>query len=196
MLAERAWSDRRAQRVRPAALGRQWRLVVCLVMAASVSACGAGHALPTPSASSPPVFGSDEEAIAAAVATYERYLVVNAAINADHGDDAERILEVTTNRYGTQLLAEFRKMREVGVHITGTAALQKIDQVVDIDEAKLSLELVLCIDVVGTRIINEAGEDVTPEGDDVAALAVSFDTASSGRTLLAGSELWSGESSC
>jgi hypothetical protein len=163
-------------------------------MVVALTAC-AGEA-PEPSPMPTAAFDSDDDAVAAAIATYERYLVVNAEINADHGADAERILEVTTSRYGTQLLAEFRKMREVGVHITGAATLKQVGQLLDIDEGKRNLEIVLCLDVAGTRIINEAGEDVTPGADEVAALAVAFASARAGRMLLAGSELWSGENSC
>lgn len=141
------------------------------------------------------MFDSDEEATAAAVEVYERYLAVNAAINADHGTNAERILDVTTNRYGTELLAEFRSMREAGVHITGSGAL--VDwRLAEIDELRRHLDLELCLSAGDTRIIDAAGNDGTPDRPDVAPLVVSFTVLDSGQVRLDGSETWSGEQFC
>ncbi|WP_308797031.1 hypothetical protein [Agromyces silvae] len=166
-------------------------------MALGLSACGPAGAVPSPSASpsEAPVFGSDDDAVAAAVATYERYLVVNAEINADQGADAERILEVTTNRYGTQLLADYRDMRQAGVHITGAAVLRS-SHLVEIDGDRNVIVLGMCVDVGPTRYINEDGVDVTPEGKDLASLEVTFNVTDNSRVLLNGSEQWSGEALC
>jgi len=175
--------------VRPGVAFGVIALVVLLV------GCGAGGDVPSPSPSATPAFGSDDAAVAAAVATYERYLVVNAEINADRGADAERVLEVTTSAYGTQLLADYREMRDAGVHITGVPILRS-SHPVDIDEDRSTIVLGICLDVGPTRMVNEAGDDVTPEGKDLARLEVTFAAVANARVLLNGSELWSGDTPC
>lgn len=166
-----------------------------LALVVAFSACGAGEVAPSPSPSPTPAFDSDEDAVAAAVAAYERYLVVNAEINADHGADAERILEVTTNHYGTELLADYREMRQAGIHITGAAVLRSWHPI-EIDPDRGTMLLGMCVDVGPTRYIDQDGEDVTPEGKDLAPLAVTFTVRKSAAVVLDGSEQWSGETPC
>lgn len=175
--------------------GKPW-LVALLVGAAplGLAGCvdGAGaEASPSPVA----VFDSDDEAVAAAVAVYERYLAINAAINADRGADPERVLDVSTNEYGTRLLAEYREMRAAEVFIVGTATLLS-SRLVEIDHLRTRLDVGLCVDQSATRIINRAGEDVTPEGTEHSALLVTFQSSRRDGLLLDGSERWSDDAPC
>lgn len=160
----------------------------------SMTGCVDGAAS-APSPSPTPVFVTDDEAVAAAVAVYERYLVINAAINADRGADPERVLDVSTNQYGTRLLAEYREMRAAEVFIVGTASLLS-SRLVEIDPLRTRLDVGLCVDQSATRIINRAGEDVTPEGTEHSALLVTFQSSRRDGLLLDGSERWSDDAPC
>lgn len=169
-------------------------VLLLLTVPVAIAGCVDG-AVPSASPKPAPVFGSDDDAVAAARSAYERYLVINAAINADRGQDPERILEVTTNSYGTQLLADYREMREAGISITGEALLDS-SQLIEIDSGRQRIVVGVCLDLSHTRVFNRAGTDVTPDGNDVSALVVSFEAVDQYRVLLDGSELWSDESAC
>lgn len=162
-----------------------------------LASCSAEEPSQAPSSSpiETALFATDKQAAQAAMDAYARYLAVNAAINADHGKDPERILDVTTASYGTQLLAEFREMRDAGVYITGSGVVEGW-QVAAVDRSRRDIELGLCLGVGNTRVMNSDGEDVTPERADVNALAVRFKAVARDRVLLDGSQVWPGEQFC
>ncbi|HEX6365881.1 MAG TPA: hypothetical protein VF000_07010, partial [Agromyces sp.] len=67
-------------------------------------------AAPSPSPSPEPIFASDEEALAAAVEAYERYLRVSQMIGEEGGANPRRILSVVTPEYAEVAIAGFEGM--------------------------------------------------------------------------------------
>lgn len=174
------------------------RLFASLAVFAVVGSCG-GCALrdlrPTPPTVVQPVFASDDEALAAAVATYERYLLVSAEIDADGGVGAERLRDLTTERYGLDLIAEYRRMRAVGERFTGAATLITA-RLIEIDRDRTRLTIAMCVDLSAMQLFDEAGAEVERQGDALAQFEVMFRSANATRILLDGSELWDGEPVC
>lgn len=170
-------------------------LLTLLVLTTACAACSGLKLRPTPPTQVQPVFASDDEAVAAAVETYERYLAVSAEIDADGGAGAERVLEVTTEPYGLDVLAEYRRMRAARERISGAAMLTS-SRLVEIDRDRTRLTIAMCVDVSGMRVINESGEDVTPPREDRVALEVAFRSANAVRVRLDGSVLATGDHVC
>ncbi|WP_308797032.1 hypothetical protein [Agromyces silvae] len=141
-----------------------------------------------------PVFASDEEALDAAVATYERYLVLEAEIVAAGGAGAERVLEVATDTYGLDLLAGFREMRQTGERVAGAVVLAD-SRLVEIDAHRTRLRVAMCLDV-GELRVEEPGAEGPHARDEQVAVEVAFRSANAARILLDGSKPWSGEPVC
>lgn len=155
---------------------------------------------PTPTASAAePIFASDEEALAAAVAAYERFEVVSGDIAADGGDNSGRIEEVATERYSPQLREEFDQYRVNGLRIEGSSTVDSFRLAEHSQSAgSAEVSIYLCRDVSGVRVLDSAGADVTPEGRDARTpLTVVLVSASvDGELLVDEIELWPGEDFC
>lgn len=103
-------------------------------------------------------FASDEEAFAAAEATYRAYVDAgNAERRGDRDADPGQYLS------GALLKAErgsSAELDELGVRLEGDIRLHSFT----VRSASTSrLDAVVCIDVSGTRVIDEDGSDVTPQ---------------------------------
>jgi hypothetical protein len=181
---------------RGAGARRAVAVLALILLTAECAGCSGLELRPKPPTEVQPVFASDDEAVAAAVATYERYLVLNAEIDADGGADAERVLEVATKSYGLELVAEYRSMRHAGGSITGAATLVT-SRLIEIDRDRTRLTIAMCVDLGEMRIFNAAGEDVTPPRDEGrTSFEVAFRSANSARVLLDGSAIATGDHLC
>ena len=90
-----------------------WTLTACS------SPAPAASPTPTLSASAEPIFASDEEALAAAVAAYERYRSVSSEIASDGGAQPERISAVVSEQLADRYMEEFDALREGGLRTEG-----------------------------------------------------------------------------
>ncbi|MDR5698273.1 hypothetical protein [Agromyces aerolatus] len=142
-----------------------------------------------------PVFASDDEALAAAVTTYERYLSVEAEIVSAGGAGAERVLEVTTDTYGLDLLADFREMRATGERPAGPATMAA-SRLVEIDRDRTRLSVAICLDVSAMQLSEHPGEEAPRDTEDLVTVEAAFRSANAARILLDGSKPWDGEPIC
>src|SRR5688572_12399756 len=137
------------------------------VLAVVLGGCGGAPAATpsaTPSASSAePIFASDEEALAAATAAYEKYRVVSAQISADGGRDADRIDTVVSSDYAATLKEEFAAFQSLGVRAIGEVKVDSISlsEWSGKDES-VEVSIYLCRDVTDVQIIGPDSEDATP----------------------------------
>lgn len=123
---------------------------------------------PTPTPT-PTGFASEEEAFAAAEATYRAY---SEALNAKQTDTpSER--DPDSYLTGSALegsLAGKKVLTDAGVRIIGTSEITRIDRVTADSSTAI---LHVCIDNTAARVIDTAGTDVTPaERDPVGALEI------------------------
>ncbi|MDN3310782.1 hypothetical protein QWJ90_07560 [Microbacterium oryzae] len=129
---------------------------------------------PTPS---PTGFASEEEAFAAAEATYRAYIdALNARNAGDEDADPERFLT------GEPLAADRRtraNLEESGRSIQGDLqVLDFIPQNFSQIESSFEIGALVCIDASAAEIIDEAGATVTPEeARQLYALSVSLTSA-------------------
>lgn len=173
------------------------------VLALALSGCiGAPDPTPTPSppTSAAPIFASDEEALAAAEAAYERYLKVVDDLTHNGGEDPDKLRDVATVAYSSELLASLERLRERGDRTEGTTKYDGM-RLAERNESGGAAEVsvYLCLDVSDVRVIDAAGIDITPP-DRVARTPIQahFESSASNPALLlpSGSESWPGDDFC
>ncbi|WP_022893793.1 hypothetical protein [Agromyces subbeticus] len=168
-----------------------------------LSGCtGGGEPSPTPSASTDaaePIFATDEEALAAAVAAYTAFEELSQTIAAEGGIEPERIERSVTSEYMPGLLEEFAQYQELGLRITGSASLDSFRLAEHSGGAdRVSVTLYVCRDVSGVRVIDAAGVDVTPADRQLRTPLVADLVSKDGadNLLVNGVELWPGDDFC
>jgi len=151
---------------------------VALALALVVGVATGCRPEPAPSPTGP-VFASEDEAFAAAEETYRAYVD---ALNDRRVDESSRpdpqsflIGEALEVDIDTQ-----RRLDESGLTLTGSTSVASVDPVsTELDAGSVRLDI--CLDSSGTRVLNGAGEDVTPnDRDSISLLTVAFLSSSSG----------------
>lgn len=146
-------------------------LALLTLAATALSACTpTPEPTPTPTAA----FASEEEAFVAAEEVYRAYNdAVNTQRKNENDDDPQKYL--TALALQSDIDAN-RVLQDNGVHIEGpgeVASFEGIGSTLSTTPATVSAEV--CLDVGATRVIDEHGEDRTPESRaDVVALDVKF----------------------
>lgn len=131
----------------------------------ALSGCVEGDPIPTlpPTPSSTPLFASEEEALAAAEEAYAEYLEVSSLIGSEGGVDPERIAPHVTERRLAIELEGFENLRDSGLRIDGSSTFetQQLQSFVQ-NDGLAEISFYVCWDGSGSRVLNEAGQDVTP----------------------------------
>ncbi|WP_226532899.1 hypothetical protein [Microbacterium paraoxydans] len=134
------------------------RLAALAASVALLAGCSPGpEPTPTPTAA----FASEEEAFAAAEATYRAY---NDASNARRSGDVTA--RPDSYLVGAALEADLEAsdyLRAEGLQVTGDVKITTFRGLrADIDTQNASLTALVCLDVSRTRVVDAAGTDVTP----------------------------------
>lgn len=179
------------------------RSVVGVVLGAGLlvlTGCVQDAVIPTlpPTPTSPPIFASEEEALAAAEDAYAAYGEVSDLIAAEGGSDPERIAPFVTE---DQLQNEMDAAAYYGdqqLHAEGRAATTKVElQQVSELNGFVEIAIYVCIDVSSVRILDASGNDVTPvDREPIAALEVVLVGDASDSLLIASSDVWPDSSFC
>lgn len=149
-------------------------MLALLVMAgATLSACS-----PTPEPSPTPTaaFASEEEAFAAAEEVYRAYTdAINSRIAGADTPDPQDYLTGLALESDIETAELFRAN---DVHLEGEATVASFSgKTVKLDTVPQSVVASTCMDATNSRVINGAGEDVTPPSrPDISALEVTFIT--------------------
>lgn len=169
-------------------------------LALALSGCvGAPAPTATTSASSSaePIFASDEEALAAAEAAYERYSRVLNEVAADGNQNPERVRIAVTEGYSSEVEGLFQDLSQRGLRIEGMSTVDSLKLVERFEgDGDAHVVVLLCSDVSQTRILNSEGADVTPSTrpDRSAIQATLVSSPDDPRTLLTDEEdPWTGD---
>ncbi|MFD6054049.1 hypothetical protein [Agromyces sp. NPDC060279] len=171
-----------------------------LGLAAALAGCDAEPAEPPsapPTSPAPPIFASDEEALAAAEDAYAAYAAVDAEISAKGGADRAGLSEVVGPPFLEELNSDYDEMARLGYRATGAVELRSIRLVEYVATADPEIiRAYACIGVGETRIFDSRGTDVTPD-DRKADVAVILEFgASEDQVRLVRSEAWDGDTFC
>ncbi|WP_129590373.1 hypothetical protein [Cryobacterium aureum] len=157
----------------------------------------AATAAPAAATATPPVFASNDEALAAATAFYASYQGTANTISHDGGVDPQRITPFVTTEMLPGEIASFKRLTEKGVHLVGDLAFDSMT----IQSANLkngSVVVYMCLDVSATDIVDAAGISIVP-ADRISRhplqVALTQDSTAN-RLVLERSELWTGKNFC
>lgn len=165
------------------------------LVSAGVTGCSGPPSAPAVSPTSTrtpyePTFASLDEAFQAAVDSFSKYVDVSNQIGAEGGVEASRLLTVVVdNDWAAEELATFNEMETYGTRLEGgmTFTKPRLFQYQDVDDL---IQMYACADVSGAQIVNEAGENVTPERQDTIPLLVSFSITATTAVLVSKVEVW------
>lgn len=130
--------------------------------------------VPDPTPTVPPIFESDEEALAAAEEAYGKYLAVSDEITTDGGRGVEKLEPLVTPELMAEESETYSELLDLGIRVTGETDFEakQLQQVIDIGDGSARVLLYGCTDVSSTRVINASGKDVTPERQNVLPVEV------------------------
>ena len=173
--------------------------VLAVVAATALAGCAPADATPpTPTPTLEPVFASDEEALAAAIAAYEAYAEMSQIIGEDGGDDPERIRPFVGEAFAATAIEEFEQLEANSLRLVGAVHVQGGTLAEWGQAGEVFVTAYLCTDVSATRVLNASDVDVTPsDRADHLTLVVEFTGTDDERQLIVeSSDLWSGPSTC
>ena len=147
-------------------------------------------------------FPSDDEALAAAQATYERFMALTKQIANEGGLAPERIDDLATPEVAStekEGFAEFaaRKLTITGDSIVRSAVLQSYSP--RAAEGRAIVTGYFCIDVSGVDVLDENGTSVVqPSRPDTTPYEVAFDLVANDptRLIVSTKNVWRGEGVC
>lgn len=187
-------------------MSRTARLLAAFLLAGatlvSLAACATGGPEPTPSPTptaaqtDAPIFASDEEALAAAVAAYSAHLEMTAAI-LEGSVAPEQIAEVSWGSYGRQRVEELNAFLGAGLRTSGSGSIDNTSLLQRSESAgEAHVAIYACQDVSAVRLFNTSGADVTPsDRDDRVPLVLEF-RGNAEQLLVSRNEQWSGDDFC
>ncbi|MDJ0376175.1 hypothetical protein [Cryobacterium sp. PH31-L1] len=183
--------------------------VVLLLAAGTLSGCSAAT-VPVPSGTAepvagattvptatPPVFASNDEALAAATAFYVSYQGMANTISREGGADPHRIAAFVTETMLPGEIATFDRLAERRVHLVGDISFDSMSvQSADLNLG--SVNLYMCLDVSKGEVVGADGLSVAPPDRPLRYPLVVALVQNDANTqlLLEKSEVWSGSDFC
>ncbi|WP_168627971.1 hypothetical protein [Cryobacterium sp. BB307] len=180
-------------------MGFRMRAVALTAVALLLAGCVPNE--PTVTARPPavdPVFASDEEALAAAVEAYERYLAVADEVRADGGADADRISSVVTTNQLPDELESFERLRELGLITRGLSMFDSAElQSMAPAKGGIAVTIYACYDASGIEVVDSVGSVSRPNPTrQLFELTFESDLTNEKHLLLARSAPWDQSQPC
>lgn len=182
---------------------RSYFLALTLAVALLASGCTTETPVPTPTAATtaPPIFASEDEALAAAEEIYARYSIASNLVLQEKGDKGpESLARYLHQELLEDVVDEFRQYRKDGIYSKGDIRYDSMRLQSYSDDGVHEAEIVvyLCIDVSKAFLYDEHGKNVTPPGrPDRVPVVLEFQTVDRTQDLLiTSSEGWTGDNFC
>ena len=176
--------------------------LAALTLGASLAACADTTRIPpapTDTGAAEPLFASDEEALAAAVAAYEEYLEASRLATETGGSDVGQLEVLTTPEQFQREEETLQLYRDGSLRTEGASTLRSTELQQWFDAGEYTTVIFYgCLDISELVVLGADGEVI--EGDDrqdLLPLEISTQH-SSDRELarVASSEVWSGDQRC
>jgi hypothetical protein len=154
---------------------------------------------PTETEGASPLFASDEEALAAAVEAYERFLAVSAQILQEGGENPERLRPLVSDAVFDSELEGFRATAEAGYRLVGASEIVSADlqQRIPLEGGDSETTVsYFCVSSANADVVDESGDSVVT-GD--APLTNRFEVAvlhGANGALIESKLLWVGDRTC
>ncbi|MBK5238990.1 MAG: hypothetical protein JJE28_07770 [Actinomycetales bacterium] len=152
----------------------------------------------TPVIAATPMFASDEEALVAAEAAYRNYIDVSDQIARDGGVNVERLEPFISADLYHQQIQEYADVASKGLRASGASMFDSF-KLESYDPARDEIRAYVCIRVANIRVMDSAGNDVTPpdRNNDLPLQIVFARGLESEQSLsISQSEVWPGTNFC
>ena len=171
-------------------------LIAIPLIAIALAGCSAQPPAPKEATAAPeqkPLFATDAEVLAAAEAAYANYLEVSDQIARDGGANPERLKGLLSGDQYQSEVTSYQNYVSKGIHSSGQMTFDSL-HIASSDSQNVSAYL--CLDSSQSRVIDSAGNDVTPSSrEDRWPLLVTFES-KNGALVISGSETWTGTNFC
>lgn len=128
---------------------------------------------PPPAPEPTPTFAGEEEAFAAAEATYRAYVDALNAVDLSDPETFEDVYAWTTGDANAGIRKSFSEMHADGLTVSGTTVATLIQPRQAGGAGNESVELAVCLDVSDVRLTDAAGASaVAPDRPDVQSMSV------------------------
>lgn len=138
-----------------------------LVGMLALTGCVDADPLPTvpPTPTSTPIFASEEEALAAAETAYAAYNEMSGLIASEGGTGPDRITDLVTEERLSDELRGFETLREADLRLVGNTTVEVLElQRYEEFDGNAEVVFYACWDASESRVVDAAGQDVTPAG--------------------------------
>nr|WP_241742294.1 hypothetical protein [Microbacterium yannicii] len=123
---------------------------------------------PTPT----PLFSSEEEAFAAAEATYRAYVDALNQVDLSNPETFEPVYDLTTGEANADFRESFSNMHAEGMVVTGSSTISALEPLA-IDSDFEAAELAVCLDVSQVQVVDSTGASaVDPDRVPVQSLKI------------------------
>ena len=181
-------------------------LAVAMASGCSAAPAPSGTSVPVAEATAastetPPVFASNEEALAAAEAAYANYLAAGDAAGPTGSDSWDEYAALTTGTEQNDVVEARSLMDQNGWSFTGTTSFDSmtVQTAQRLADSRWEIRTYLCLDLSSTGTVNDAGESVVKTDRPVRVpMLVVFVTPdkNSPQLLISESPIWSGSNFC
>ncbi|TFD23269.1 hypothetical protein [Cryobacterium sp. TMS1-13-1] len=148
----------------------------------------------------PPVFASDEEALAAAEATYSAYLSAGDVAGEIGSDSWNKYLAMTTGTERDGEVSSQTRLEERGRSITGSTTFDSMTVQTSsaLDDGTWEVRTYVCFDITNSSMIEADGQQVADTGPQRWPMVVRFVTPQkdSQQLQISESTVWSGSNFC
>lgn len=157
-------------------------LVATALMTATLTGCGPAAPTPTPT---PTGFASEEEAFAAAEATYRAYVDALNQVDLSDPTTFEEVYRWTTGDANAAVRESFSQMHADNWSVSGDSIVTLVEPSPTRTSKGIAPVLAVCVDVSGVDVANASGvSQVEATRNDIQALTVTLTTSEKAPTGL------------
>ncbi|WP_439565423.1 hypothetical protein [Microcella sp.] len=172
-----------------------------LLVVGSLAACTESTRIPPaePPAATEPLFASDEEALAAATAAYEEFLLVSGEILQDGGQQPERLKPLVSDEVYESESQGFNVFRENSYRATGSSRLEAVvlQQHIPGEPGNAEVQIYTCVFVGDVDVVDLSGVSVVdPQRQDFIEYEALFSSNDDGFLRLESETVWGGGGVC
>lgn len=144
-------------------------MIAAMLGVGALAGCVPADPSPTPT---PTVFASEEEAFAAAEATYRAYVDALNQVDLSDPSTFEEVYRWTTGDANAGARQLFSEMNAEGLSVSGSSMIELLSPI-DFDAGSSTVELTVCLDVREVSVTDETGASIVdPDRTDVQSLSV------------------------
>lgn len=153
--------------------------IAAVALGAAVMLSLAGCTTPQPTPTPTPAFANDEEAFAAAEATYRAYVDALNQVDLSDPETFEAVYDLTTGEANAGARKTFSQMHADGWVVSGSTGIQLVEPSAVQPDTAVTVSLDVCLDVSEVTLVDQQGDSmVAPDRRDVQSMKVTFEPSS------------------